>query len=214
MLNDVNFNDISAEYDWNIILTKSEIPLPVVKTALVDIKGANGILDLSEVLTGDVVYGNREIKLTFEMMDDTDYHKLITDIANSIHGKKIKLSFRFDPEYYYVGRAYIDSWEHIKQVGAIVIKVDADPYKYYKYETNHMITVNGSNKLINLRNDRMRVSPTLDVSGNITMTFEGKTYQLSEGKQQILNFTLNEGDNIVTFNGNGTVKITYRKGCL
>ena len=60
----------------------------------------------------------------------------------------------------------------------------------------------------------MRVSPTLDVSGNITMTFEGKTYQLAEGKQQILNFTLNEGDNLVTFNGNGTVKITYRKGCL
>lgn len=214
MLNDVTFNEKSAQYDWDIILTKAEIPLPSVKTALVDIKGANGILDLSEVLTGDVVYGNREIKLTFEMMNDTDYNKLITDIANDIHGKKVKLSFRFDPEYYYIGRAYIDNWEHIKQLGAIVIGISADPYKYYKYETNHMITVNGSNKLINLRNDRMRVSPTLDVSGNITMTFEDKTYQLAEGKQQILNFTLNEGDNLVTFNGNGTVKITYRKGCL
>ena len=214
MLNDVTFNEKSAQYDWNIVLTKAEIPLPVVKTALVDIKGANGILDLSETLTGDVVYGNREIKLTFEMMNDSDYNKLITDIANDIHGKKIKLSFRFDPEYYYIGRAYIDSWEHIKQLGVIVIGVNAEPYKYYKYETNHMITVNGSNKLINLRNDRMRVSPTLDVSGNITMTFEGKSYQLAEGRQQILNFTLNEGDNLVNFNGNGTVKITYRKGCL
>ena len=214
MLNDVTFNEKSAQYDWDIILTKAEIPLPVVKTALVDIKGANGILDLSEVLTGDVVYGNREIKLTFEMMNDTDYNKLITDIANDIHGKKVKLSFRFDPEHYYVGRAYIDNWEHIKQLGAIVIVVNAEPYKYYKYETNHMITVNGSDKLINIKNDRMRVSPTIEVSGNVTMTFEGKTYQLSEGKQQILNFTLNEGDNLVTFHGNGTVKITYRKGCL
>ena len=55
MLNDVIFNnEKSAYYDWAIVLTKADIPLPSVKTSSVDIKGANGILDLSEVLTGDI----------------------------------------------------------------------------------------------------------------------------------------------------------------
>ena len=51
MLNDVIFNDEKSAYDeWNIVLTKPEIPLPEPKTSTVDIKGANGLLDLSEAL--------------------------------------------------------------------------------------------------------------------------------------------------------------------
>ena len=67
MLNDVIFNDKSAYSEWNIVLTKAEIPLPEPKLSTVDIKGADGLIDLSEVLTGDILYNNRQIKLTFEM---------------------------------------------------------------------------------------------------------------------------------------------------
>ena len=50
MLNDVVFNNqISAYDDWNIVLTKAEIPFPTAKTSTVDIKGADGLIDLSEV---------------------------------------------------------------------------------------------------------------------------------------------------------------------
>ena len=213
MLNDVMFNDKSASIDWNIVLTKKVIPLPNIKTAMVDIKGADGILDLSEALTGDVVYTNRDIKLTFSMMDVTDCPALISKISNYIHGKKIKVSFSEDNEYYYVGRAYIDQYECSNNVGVIVIGMSAEPYKYYQNETVCISTVNVSKSIV-LNNDRMIVSPTLTVSGTIKMTFEGKEYQLSEGEQQVLNFTLKEGDNFVTFSGDGVVKITYRKGRL
>ena len=213
MLNDVIFNDKSARYDWNIILTKAVIPLPSIKTAMVDIKGADGILDLSEVLTGDVVYSNRNIKLTFALMDVNDYPTLISEISNYIHGKKIKISLTTDSEYYYVGRAYIDQYECANNVGTIVIGMSAEPYKYYKNETVCIIDV-FANTTVKLNNDRMRVLPTLTVSGTVTMNFEGKEYQLSEGEQQILNFTLKEGDNLVTFSGIGKVKINYREGRL
>lgn len=213
MLNDVIFNDKSARYDWNIILTKAVIPLPSIKTAMVDIKGADGILDLSEVLTGDVVYSNRNIKLTFALMDVNDYPTLISEISNYIHGKKIKISLTTDSEYYYVGRAYIDQYECANNVGTIVIGMSAEPYKYYKNETVCIIDV-FDNTTVKLNNDRMRVLPTLTVSGTVTMNFEGKEYQLSKGEQQILNFTLKEGDNLVTFSGIGKVKINYRKGRL
>ena len=90
MLNDVIFNDEKSAYDeWNIVLTKPEIPLPEPKTSTVDIKGANGLLDLSEALTGDILYNNRTIKLNFEMMDDTDFYDLISDISNYLHGRVV-----------------------------------------------------------------------------------------------------------------------------
>ena len=64
MLNDVIFNDEKSAYDeWNIVLTKADIPLPEPKTSLVEIKGADGLLDLSEVLTGDICYNNDSLSL-------------------------------------------------------------------------------------------------------------------------------------------------------
>lgn len=215
MLNDVIFNnEKSAYYDWNIVLTKADIPLPSVKTSSVNIKGANGILDLSEVLTGDVCYENRDIKLTFSMMEDMDYNSTISNIANYLHGKKVTMKLTNDDEYFYSGRAVINQWDYSPGKGKLVIAISADPYKYSVTESNVVVNLNNETKSLILPNKRMRVAPTLVVTGSVTMTFEGKTYTLNAGEQQLLNFLLSEGDNIVTFSGTGSVKITYRQGAL
>ena len=215
MLNDVIFNgEKSAYYDWDIVLTKADIPLPSVKTSSVDIKGANGILDLSEVLTGDVCYGNRDIKLTFAMMEDRDYYSTMTDIANYLHGKKVTLKLTNDDEYFYSGRAVISMCEYSYVKSSLVITMSADPFKYSVTESNAFVNLNNETKSLVLPNKRMRVSPTLVVTGSVTMSFEGKTYTLQAGKQQLLNFVLSEGNNNVSFSGTGSVKITYRQGAL
>ena len=215
MLNDVIFNnEKSAYYDWNIVLTKADIPLPSVKTSSVDIKGANGILDLSEVLTGDVCYGNRDIKLTFAIMEDTDYHSVISDIANYLHGKKVTIKLTNDNEYFYSGRATITQCKYSVGRSELVIGINADPFKYSVTESNVLVNLSNETKSLTLPNKRMRVSPTLVVTGSVTMTFEGKTYTLQAGEQQLLNFVLSEGNNTVSFSGTGSVKITYRQGAL
>ena len=215
MLNDVIFNnEKSAYYDWNIVLTKAEIPLPTPKTSIVDIKGADGVLDLSEVLTGDIPYNNRLIKLTFEMMDDIDYYNLISEISNYLHGKKITVNLTNDEDYYYVGRATINQWECVKRKGKIVIQVDCEPYKYAVIETVRTVSVTDKAKTVTLINNRKRVCPNLDVTGTITLTIDGVDYELSEGKQQLINFKLVEGRNVVKVSGNGTLTITYRQGAL
>ena len=215
MLNDVIFNnEKSAYYDWNIVLTKASIPLPSIKTSTVDIKGANGILDLSEVLTGDVCYSNRNIQLTFAMMEDKDYYSTMTDIANYLHGKKFTLKLTNDDEYFYSGRAVISMFEYSYGKSSLVIKMSADPFKYSVTESNAFVNLNNETKSLVLPNKRMRVAPTLVVTGSVTMTFEGKTYTLQAGEQQLLNFVLSEGNNTVSFSGTGSVKITYRQGAL
>ena len=215
MLNDVIFNNEKSAYDeWNIVLTKVDIPLPEPKTSLVEIKGADGVLDLSEVLTGDILYNNRTITLTFEMMDDADYYDLISNISNYLHGKKVTISLTNDEDYYYVGRASINQWQCIKRKGIIVITVDAEPYKYSVTETTMIVNVVNQTKTITLQNSRKRVCPILNVTGTITLTISGVNYKLAEGKQQLSNFRLVEGNNVVKVSGNGTLTITYRQGEL
>ena len=215
MLNDVIFNnEKSAFYDWNIVLTKADIPLPAPKTSTVDIKGADGVLDLSEVLTGDVLYNNRTIKLTFEMLNDNDYYGLITEISNYLHGQKIKFTLNNDEDYYYIGRATINQWECVKRKGTVVISVDCEPYKYAVIETLKKVQVSNQTKTVTLSNSRKTVCPTLTVTGTITLTINGVDYELSEGKQQLINFKLVEGNNSIQVSGNGTLTISYRQGAL
>ena len=215
MLNDVIFNDEKSAYDeWNIVLTKADIPLPEPKVSLVEIKGADGVLDLSEVLTGDILYNNRTITLTFEMMDDTDYYDLVSNISNYLHGRIVTISLTNDEDYYYVGRASINQWQCIKRQGIIVITVDAEPYKYSVTETTMIVNVANQTKTITLPNSRKRVCPKLNVTGTITLTINGVNYKLAEGKQQLSNFRLVEGNNVVKVSGNGTLTITYRQGEL
>lgn len=215
MLNDVIFNnEKSAFYDWNIVLTKAEIPLPTPKTYIVDIKGADGVIDLTEALTGDVQYNNRPIKLTFELLNDNDYYGLITEISNYLHGRMVTVTLTNDEDYYYIGRASISDWECVKRKGKIVIQVDCEPYKYAVIETVRTVNVTNQTKSITLINNRKRLCPILNVRGTITLTINGVDYELAEGKQQLTNFILVEGNNTIKVSGNGTITITYRQGAL
>lgn len=214
MINDVIFNnEISALRDWNIVLTKSEIPFPNAKTSTVDIKGADGVLDLSEALTGEVKYSTRTLKLTFELLDDYEYTELISKIGAYIHGKNITLRFTNDNLYYYVGRASINSWECVKRKGKIVISINCEPYKYRVNECIINVDINGEKTVI-LTNERQRVYPMLSVQGSINLTHKNSTYELTDGVYKISNFYLTEGDNIINLSGNGSIKFTYRMGAL
>lgn len=215
MLNDVKFNnDKSAYLDWNIALTSVEIPLPEAKRMTVDVQGADGLIDLSTVLTGDVKYNNRVIKLNFEMMDVSNYYSLMSEISNYLHGKVVTFVLSKDDNFYYKGTASINSWECSRRKGTIVITIDAEPYKYEVDETVIDISLDGTPTYYTLPNLRKRVCPVFTVSGDVSVTVDDVEYTFDEGMQQILSLQLVEGDNIWLFSGNGTVKATYRRCSL
>ena len=139
---------------------------------------------------------------------------ITSEVAKYLHGKNVILTLSNDSLYYYTGRASINSWECVKRKGTIVITVDADPYKYEINEQITNIKLNNETKSVVLINGRKHICPTLDVTGSVELIWNGATYALSEGKQQVLRFVLNEDKNLVSFNGTGTVKITYRRGAL
>ena len=100
-------NDEHTLRDWKAAITNADvISVPEANTVILEVPGRNGNLDLSEALTGDVTYRNREIKLELASSVNlqTWYQKCL-HIFNTYHGKTVTIIFDDDSTHYYTGRA-------------------------------------------------------------------------------------------------------------
>ena len=227
----VTFGTKNSYDDFGLILTDKDIGFPEPKLEKVDVIGADGVIDLSEVLNDDIKYKTRKLQFTFTVLKGNKYWaSTVADIANYLHGKKLRIQMDFDPAYYYTGRCKINSFKTSKRLCTITIDAECEPYRLdingngekwlwdtFSFQNGFIrvnaVTVNGSLQ-VNLQNQRKIVSPTFICSTAMTVTFDGVIYNLPKGKTQVLGIRLQYGTNYVTFKGNGTVKIEYQGGAL
>lgn len=227
----VTFGTKNSYDDFGLILTNKDIGFPEPKLEEVDVIGADGVIDLSEVLNDDIKYKTRKLQFTFTVLKGNKYWaSTVADVANYLHGKKLRIQMDFDPAYYYTGRCKINSFKTSKRLCTITIDAECEPYRLdingngekwlwdtFSFQNGFIrvntVTVNGSLQ-VNLKNQRKIVSPIFTCSTAMTVTFDGVTYNLPKGKTQVLGIRLQYGTNYVTFKGNGTVKIEYQGGAL
>lgn len=227
----VTFGTKNSYDDFGLILTDKNIGFPEPKLEEVDVIGADGVIDLSEVLNDDIKYKTRKLQFTFTVLKGNKYWaSTVADVGNYLHGKKLRIQMDFDPAYYYTGRCKINSFKTSKRLCTITIDAECEPYRLdingngekwlwdtFSFQNGFIrvnaVTVNGSLQ-VNLQNQRKIVSPTFTCSTAMTVTFDGVTYNLPKGKTQVLGIRLQYGTNYVTFKGNGTVKIEYQGGAL
>ena len=227
----VTFGTKNSYDDFGLILTDKNIGFPEPKLEEVDVSGADGVIDLSEVLNDDIKYKTRKLQFTFTVLKGNKYWaSTVADVANYLHGEKLRIQMDFDPAYYYTGRCKINSFKTSKRLCTITIDAECEPYRLdingngekwlwdtFSFQNGFIrvnaVTVNGSLQ-VNLQNQRKIVSPTFTCSTAMTVTFDGVTYNLPKGKTQVLGIRLQYGTNYVTFKGNGTVKIEYQGGAL
>ena len=81
-------------------------------------------------------------------------------------------------------------------------------------ETVITIPITSTPTYYTLNNLRKVVCPVIAVSNNAQVVFNGNTYTLSQGKQQVVDIQLVEGDNLISVSGTGTIQFTYRRGAL
>lgn len=227
----IKIGDKKTYDDWGLKIEEILIGFPEPKTNLIDIPGADGNIDLTEAM-GEISYKNRQIEFTFDAMGSYEnWHGLCTDIANYLHGKRLKVILDTDPYYYYIGRLSLDSKKTNDTLHEIVIAGDMDPYKYemqssledwlwdpFNFRTGIIrnyknIQVDGS-KTLKITGRRKPIVPTIIASNAMTVSFEGKTYALVAGEQKIYRIVVREGENWLTFSGNGTISVDYRGGIL
>jgi hypothetical protein len=132
MYHSITFGDKNTWDDWG--LAPSSRPVfdpPTVKTKTIDIPGGNGVIDLTESLTGYPVYNNRSGSIEFIVVDqDREWYDIYSEIMNYLHGQMMKAILEDDRGYYYEGRFSVNSWKSNKDWSRITIDYDVNPYKW------------------------------------------------------------------------------------
>ena len=213
----ITFDDIHTFDDLNLVLSVCpDMPPAKPKTNYIDIPGADGSLDLTEV-HGEVKFSDRENKYTFTMhpAETMTWEEKMSEVSNLLNGKRMKMTLDKDEEYYWDVRASVDSYDSDKYLHQIVISVKALPYKYRQDITKITVQLSGEPKNVNLMNGRKSVCPSIECSNsNTVITFGDATFNLSAGKHEILDILLMEGTNTLTVSGSGTVTFLYQEGDL
>lgn len=199
--------------DFRSIITNTDVVgSPGPNTTYIEVPGANGHIDLTESLTGDVTYSNRTLK--FELAIKTTPAKwpdMVSQIYNSLHGKAVQVILDEKPTHYFCGRVSVDGMERSHIAGAVVLTVDCEPYRYETEETK--VTFSGAVECT-LENDRMWVCPLIRATGAGAIVYNNSVYNFSKGEQKIADFILKEGSTTFYLMTDYEVTFQYRKGCL
>ena len=206
----------NTAYDWGLTLTAKETPPPEVKTNYVSLDGMSGTLDLTEALTGEPTYNDRTVAASFMCSEGTFYDRvhLVHDIITALHGKKVQIIEPDDPEHYFLGRVHITPVLGSHAYTELEMEAICEPWRYALNETERMVNVNGSTDVV-LNNTGVRtLSPTVSVSGTVTLSFDGFSQELTAGTYKLTDLRLRQGDNVIGVSGSGTVTFTYREATL
>lgn len=233
----VTFGTKHSYRDWGLLLkSRPVISPPSPKTVYVDIPGSDGVIDLTESLTGDVKFDNRTIKCEFVVLDARNrWSDIYSEIMDYLHGQRMKVRLDEDPTYYYEGRLQVNEWKSDKVTSTITIEGDVEPYKMemfssledwewdsFNFETGIIrdykeIRVDES-LTFTIEGRRKSAVPSFTVvsddGSGLQVRFNGTTYDLPDGTSRVLNIVIKNGTNTLYFTGNGTVSIDYRGGRL
>ena len=210
----VKFGDFHSYDEWGLILQKKEIGAPEPKTNQIEIEGGDGVLDLTDFF-GEVKYKNRSLSFTFAKPEITQsaFLALYSVVQGAIHGKKMKVILDDDPNCFYYGRVTINKWKSDRNIGEIVIEVDAEPYKQEIGVSSFMQNVK-SNATLSIINSKMPVVPKITSNAEFLISFGGFNEIYPSGTFTIPELELKEGINQVYVEGTGTITFEYRRGWL
>lgn len=204
----VSFGDFHSYHDFSLILSQKIIGTPSPKTETIDIPGGDGVLDLTEFF-GETKYNNRNLSFEFSsIVPQSDFMNQFSHIQDAIHGQKMRIVLDDAPEWYYTGRISVSEWKAEKAVGKLTIDCDCEPYKTKLSETIVTSAVNGPVSVI-LTNGGKAVVPTIDITGEVQLTFGDNFYTLAAGRYDLPGVRLVNGENTILLDGAGTATFTY-----
>lgn len=225
-MNTIILNDKDLFKEYGLILNSYSEKLPIPKINKIEIPGLDGYLDITEALTGRPVYGEREIIAKFTALGRNIAEAKLSNFLNEFHGKKVKLVLP-DRYGYLEGRCVMDGKERNPVCGVITASFVCQPFFYDNteagdpdwlwdpfsfeqgiiYPTSYAIS---GETTINVPSAPKSSTPTIKSTADMTLTFKGETYHIKTGENRMTGMALENGDNIMTVTGNGTLIFIYR----
>lgn len=227
----VRFGNVHSADDLGLALCSMEITPPEPKVYRISVAAADGDIDITGAMTdGDVKYERRILTLEFAMLgDNRDIHSKYSEVMNAIHGREFdEIVFDDDGNYYYTGRVSAVALSNEPLKGTITVQCVVDPYKYgwgddwlwdpFSFETgiiNEMCNLNVNGTIdVTYIGQRKRYVPEIHVTSAMVVTYKGKNYNLTPGRNKIFEIKFYEGVNLLTFTGHGVVTIENIEGSL
>ena len=226
--------------DWHLIpSSRPSIANPDVVNKFIEIPGYDGLLDLTEYLSGKPNYGQRKGTLSFIVDNGHESWETIRQkIVNFFHGKSMKMRLDDCPDYYYVGRFKVGNLESGADHSKISIEYTLNPFKYkiemngsdypmiwdtFNFETDYdysslypsVVITNNITRLFVLHSEEYSFVPTVTlIYGNVTFTFGGITRTLTVPDSSVELGKSSYGANTLIVTGTGVFKINWRGGSL
>lgn len=127
----VMFDKKHSYWNWGLMLkTAPKVTSPQPKTHYVDVPGAHGALDLTEMLTGKVQYKNRKIEMEFvTLAGRKEWPAIYSEILNELHGQMKEIRLDDDPQHVYKGRVTVGDPEMEYTVVTLRMVAEVEPYK-------------------------------------------------------------------------------------
>lgn len=210
---EITFGAFHSYRDLNLILTSGvKIGTPDVKTEEVEVLGSDGTIDYTEYF-GEIFYKNRSLTFPFTIKAKTPEYidQVYKDVCKKIHGKKVEIVLDWDTDYYFKGRITVGELTHQKRIGTFTITCDCEPYRYKNDVTVSACAVSGTTTVTYI-NDQKNVTPQFKISSPMTISFENVTTTIkTDGTFTVPGIVFKEGENVVTYTGNGTVEVSYQE---
>lgn len=226
--------------DWHLIPDgRPLVSMPSVKTEYLEIPALDGKYDLTEVVAGRPIYSTRTGSWSFYVANGFDnWYELYSDIANYLHGRKVRVVLMDDPDYFYEGRVSVNEWSSEESNSKITLDYELQPFKrnaivsdsnYWDFNTtSKTITLTIPNTSI------YRIRPEFDIVPVNTSNFTGTikigtssspnkfSFDLTNAVGHIKppsNFKIYEGNNYLTITGaasgpQNSIYLIYRGGKL
>ena len=204
----IMFGNYHSWNDFQLILATKTIGTPSPKTETIDIPGGDGVLDVTEFF-GETKYNNRNLSFEFSsIVPQSEFMNQFSHIQYALHGQKMRIVLDDAPEWYYIGRISVSEWKAEKAVGKLTIDCDCEPYRAKLSETVVTAAVDGPESVI-LTNGKKIVVPTIDITGEVKLTFGENFYTLAAGRYDLPGVRLVNGENTILLDGAGTATFTY-----
>lgn len=214
MMNTVQFEtDAGAVFrpyaDYGLLLVEYDAPEPAPKTYRVSLEGMNGAVDMSE-WAGAVYFNTRTVSMVIRDLESRAYQTMV----QFLHGRKVKITFSDQPEWYFYGRCESVASSTRKRVTNTTLSFTCDPFKLAQVEDSKTFAAGETAQTAVLATSRRRVVPSIAVTDSATLTYNGNAYTLSAGTHKPPTFIIDDTPREVSVTGSGTVTITWRDGVL
>lgn len=204
---------------WGLLLASGwELTPATPKTAFVEVPASDGAIDITEVLSGEPRYNNRELRFGLVLLQpESEWEEIRQTIENYCSGQRMPITLPHDQRHYLMGRISPGKFE--RQAGSAVLSFSAtcDPWRYKNKETSVEITIPSSGSASgNLRNERRRVIPEITTDASVDVTINDVTQSISAGTFKFTDFILEPGNNPASVSGapGATVTFTYQEASL